>query len=142
MPGQGSRNRANALSKLGIIQRRAAQIEPGEFAELHYRACHDKTAAGILFAGSLLVDLARRKGTPFLYFNTVAFWKAIVSRSKLKPDPAALLATRATATKMPSRQKPADVCQSLGITLRTRRSGRGFGFGETPDAAKFFVPLG
>src|SRR5216110_1753137 len=83
-----------------------------------------------LLAGSSLVDLARRKGTPFLYFSTVAFWNANVSRSKRKLDPAALLATRATATKTPSCQKPADVCQLLQITSRTRRSGRGFGCGE------------
>src|SRR5437588_3008936 len=57
-----------------------------------------------LLAGSLFVDLARRKGTPFLYFNTVAFWNANVSRSKRKLDPVALLATRATAMKIPSRQ--------------------------------------
>src|SRR5437899_9232543 len=95
-----------------------------------------------LLAGSLLVDLARRKGTPLLYFNTVAFWNANVSRSKLKPDPAALLATRATPTKTPSCQKPTHFCQLLGITSRTRRSGRGFGFGKTPDAPKFFVAPG
>src|SRR5205823_10934134 len=95
-----------------------------------------------LLAGSSLVDLARRKGTPFLYFSTVAFWNANVSRSKRKLDPTALLATRTTATKTPSCQKPADVCQLLQITSRTRRSGRGFGFGKTPDAPKFFVPLG
>ncbi len=95
-----------------------------------------------LLAGWSLVDLARRNGTPFLYFSTVAFWKANVSQSKRKSDPAALPAVRATATKTPSCQTPADVCQLLGITSRTRRSGRGFGFGETPDAAKFFVPPG
>src|SRR5205823_6956191 len=90
-----------------------------------------------LLAGSLLVDLARRKGTPLLYFNTVAFWNANVSRSKLKPDPAALLATRATATKMPSCQKPTDVCQLLETTPGTGEADGSLGSAKPPKPPKF-----
>src|SRR6202043_1429960 len=87
--------------------------------------------------GSSLFDLARRKGIPFLYLRTVAFWNAKVSRSKLKA--AAKLLLCVSATRTPIRNICANTRRSLRIISRTGRGSCAFAFGEIAQSPKFFV---
>src|SRR6266478_9930677 len=94
-----------------------------------------------LLAGSLLADLARRNGTPSLYFSTVAFRNAKVSPSKRKSEAATLACTVVTAANALSQQTPTDLPQVPNITSNASRGGNGFAVGKDTQPAKFLISL-
>src|SRR6266480_5179896 len=65
-PSLSSRYRANAGGQSFVIQRGASRIETGELAELHRRARHDKTAAGIFVSGIVACRSCAQKWDPVL----------------------------------------------------------------------------
>ena len=63
------RDRTNASRKLPVVQRSAMGVEPGEFAELHYGARHDKAAASVSVRRIVAVRSGAQKRNPVFIFE-------------------------------------------------------------------------
>src|SRR5436853_2170889 len=63
------RDRAKARRKLPVVQRSATGIKPGEFAELHYGARHDKAAAGVSVRRIVAIRSGAQKRNPVFIFE-------------------------------------------------------------------------
>src|SRR5436309_5237738 len=111
-PSVSSRNRANAGGQSFVIQRGASRIEMGELAELHRRARHDKTAAGIFVGGIVACRFCTQKGNPILILEhrRVLKRQGVAIKAKIRSPYARLYRSHSS-----EHAEPANTCRFAPI---------------------------